>query len=291
MPDREDAPEHEPEPTTASDDADAPAPTPTGERAPTPTDERAPAVAVVDAQTPGNVGTIARAMKNFGLSDLYLVDPPDDVWDPDGVAYGYAGHAREDVMPNAESVDLEYLVEHFYTIGCTATTNEDARSHVRFPFFTPAELPAHLADVDADACLVFGREDRGLDNAELERLDAVASIPASADYPILNLGQAATVTLYELREATLTDTQHPDRERERANEREIERLYDEFEGLLDAINHPEEKRRKTTRMLRRLVGRSHPTEREVSTLTGILRRARERPERDSTDPGDTESDE
>jgi len=239
----------------------------------------APAVAVVGAQTPGNVGTIARAMKNFGMHELLLVDPPADVWDPDGVAYGYAGHAREDVMPDAKAVDLDHLVENYYTVGCTATTNEDCRSHVRFPFFTPAELPEHLAGVDADVCLVFGREDRGLDNAELERLDAVSSIPASAEYPVLNLGQAATVTLYELREATLDATQHPDRERERASEREIERLYDEFAGVLDAINHPDAKRRKTTRMFRRLLARTHPTEREVSTLTGIFRRASEHPER------------
>jgi TrmH family RNA methyltransferase len=251
-----------------------------GRDAPALADENAPAVAVVGAQTPGNVGTIARAMKNFGMHDLLLVDPPADVWDPDGVAYGYAGHAREDVMPNAQDVDLDHLVENYYTVGCTATTNEDCRSHVRYPFYTPAELPEHLAGVDADVCLVFGREDRGLDNTELERLDAISSIPASADYPVLNLGQAATVTLYELREATVRETQHPDRVRERASEREIERLYTEFEGVLDAINHPDAKRTKTTRMFRRLLARTHPTEREVSTLTGIFRRAADRPERD-----------
>jgi len=87
------------------------------------------------------------------------------------------------------------------------------------------------------------------------------------------------VTLYELREETLAATQHPDRERERAAEPAIERMYDEFEGVLDAINHPDAKRQKTTRMFRRLLARTHPTEREVSTLTGIFRRASEHPER------------
>ncbi|MEF8831207.1 MAG: TrmH family RNA methyltransferase, partial [Halobacteriales archaeon] len=101
------------------------------------------AVAVVDAGSPGNVGTIARAMKNFGLEDLYLVDPPP--LDPDGEAYGFAGHAREDVLPNAEEVTLDFLVENFHTVGFTATTNEDARSHVRFPFTTPAELAGEVA--------------------------------------------------------------------------------------------------------------------------------------------------
>ncbi|MFT4958054.1 MAG: tRNA (cytidine32/uridine32-2'-O)-methyltransferase [Halobacteriales archaeon] len=234
-----------------------------------------PAVAVVDAQTPGNVGTIARAMKNFGFSDLLLVDPPEDVHDPDGVAYGFAGHAREDILPNSEVVDFEHLVENYYTIGMTATTNEDSRRHVRYPFSTPAEIREDLASVKTDATLVFGREDVGLTNEELARLDAIGAIPASVEYPVLNLGQAATITLYELRDLAVKETQLPDGERERADETQIERLYDQWDLLLDAVNHPEEKRAKTMRMVRRIFGRAHLTEGEVITMLGILRRAQE----------------
>ena len=244
-------------------------------------------VAVVGAETPGNVGTIARAMKNFGVSDLYLVDPPD--LDPDGEAYGFAGHAREDVLPNAREVDFEFLVGNFHTVGCTAVTNEDETSHVRYPFRTPRELADSLVGVDADTCLVFGRERVGLANEELARLDEICSVPASADYPVLNLGQAATVVLYELRGLTLDVTQHPDSVHERAEEREIEGLYTEFERFLRSVNHPEEKRAKTTRMFRRVLGRAHPTGREVSTLRGLFRRASgllEHPERLVEDPED-----
>ena len=94
-------------------------------------DPRTPIVVVVDAETPGNVGTIARAMKNFGLSDLRLVDPPE--LDPDGEAYGFAGHAREDVLPDATETTLDEVVADFFTVGCTAITGEDARRHVRYP--------------------------------------------------------------------------------------------------------------------------------------------------------------
>ena len=237
-------------------------------------------VAVVGAETPGNVGTIARAMKNFGVSDLYLVDPPE--LDPGGEAYGFAGHAREDVLPNATVVEFDDLVERFHTVGCTAVTNEDETSHVRYPFRTPRELADSLREVDADTCLVFGRERVGLTNDDLARLDEVGSVPASAEYPVLNLGQAATIVLYELRDLTVTETQHPDSVHERAAERELEGLYDEFERFLGNINHPEEKRAKTTRMFRRVLGRAHPTGREVSTLRGLFRRAsglHEHPER------------
>lgn len=230
-----------------------------------------PAVAVVEPKTPGNVGTIARAMKNFGMRDLKLVDPP--AFGRDSEAYGYAGQAREDVLPNADEVTFDELIENYHTVGLTATTNEDARKHRRFPFSTPAQLAGELRGVAADTVLIFGREDNGLTNEEIARVDEVCSIPASADYPSLNLGQAATVTLYELRELTVEETQLPDVERERADESEIEGFYEHFEEFLDAIDHPEEKRDKTVRLARRLFGRAHPTGREVRTLRGVLRRA------------------
>ena len=236
------------------------------------------AVAVVGAETPGNIGTIARAMKNFDVSELLLVDPPP--LDPDGEAYGFAGQAREDVLPNASEVSFDHLVEQYHTVGCTAVTNEDSSKHVRYPFRTPAELAASLEESGASTCLVFGREANGLTNDELARLDEICAIPASDDYPVLNLGQAATVVLYELREVTVDNTQLPDID-DRAEEPAIEGLHDQFRELLLALNHPEEKRAKTRRLWRRLLGRSHPTGREIRTLRGLFRRATERIEEKS----------
>jgi tRNA (cytidine32/uridine32-2'-O)-methyltransferase len=240
------------------------------------------AVAVVDAETPGNVGTIARAMKNFGLEDLLLVDPPP--LDPEGEAYGFAGQAREDVLPNARERSFDDLVENYHTVACTAVPNEDATNHVRYPIGTPAALAERLADVTGPVAIVFGRERVGLTNDELARMDEICSIPAAETYPSLNLGQAATIVLYELRELTLEDTQVPDESHELADPGEIERLHDRFDDLLGAIGHPSEKRAKAGRMFRRLVGRADPTPREASTLTGILRRAAEHHRDDSEDP-------
>ena len=234
-------------------------------------------VAVVDAETPGNVGTIARSMKNFGLSELLLVNPPE--LDPDGEAYGFAGQAREDILPEAREVSFDHLVENYHTVACTATTNESDASHVRYPAKTPAELADSLAGVEADTVVVFGRERVGLTNDELERLDEICSIPASADYPVLNLGQAATIVLYELRALTVERDQHPDDLHARADEAAIEGLHEEFGTFLDSIDHAEEKRHRVRRLFRRLVGRAHPTGREAKTLRGVFRRARQRIER------------
>jgi TrmH family RNA methyltransferase len=236
-----------------------------------PTGGSAPVVVVVDAETPGNVGTIARAMKNFGFSDLLLVDPPP--LEPDGEAYGFAGHAREDVLPNARTVTFDEVVERYHTVGFTAITNEDSRRHVRWPFTTPADLADELATVETDTALVFGREGKGLNNEELARLDQVCSIPASAEYPVLNLGQAATVVCYELRSLTVDETQLPEQSSSRAPEAEIERFYEYFAEFLDLSDHREHKQGKTNRLMRRLLGRAHPTDREVATLLGVFRRA------------------
>ncbi|MFB6281635.1 MAG: RNA methyltransferase [Haloferacaceae archaeon] len=236
------------------------------------TADRAPTVVVVDAETPGNVGTIARAMKNFGFDDLRLVDPPPI--EPGDEAYGFAGHAREDVLPNATVTTLDAVVEGFHTVGCTAITGEDSRRHVRFPYRTPADLADSLQDVAARTALVFGREGTGLSNDELARLDEVCSIPASDDYPVLNLGQAATVVCYELRDLAVAETQLPDVERERADEAAIERLYDYADGVLAAAGHDERERARLGRLGRRLLGRAHPTDREVHTLLGVCRRVR-----------------
>ena len=233
---------------------------------------RPPAVVLVGAETPGNVGTIARAMKNFGLSELLLVDPPP--LEPGGEAYGFAGHAREDVLPGATETTLDAVVREYHTVGCTAITGEDARRHVRYPYRTPADLADSLEGVGGATAIVFGRESTGLDNAELARLDEVCSIPASDEYPVLNLGQAATVVCYELRRLTVAESQLPGVDHERADPDAVERLHDYLDGVLATAGYDGRERSRTGLLVRRLVGRARPTGREVHSLLGVLRRLR-----------------
>ena len=234
-------------------------------------DDRVPAIAIVGAETPGNIGTAARAMKNFGFEELLLVDPPP--LEPDGEAYGFAGHARQDVLPGAREISFEELRESYHTVGCSAVTGEDDRRHVRWPYTTPAELRERLASAAGPTAIVFGRERVGLTNEELAALDRVCSIPANPAYPVLNLGQAVTVVCYELQSLSLEASQLPDRSSSRAPPALEERLHDQFAETLEAIGHPAEKQAKTARMFRRIAGRADLTEREVNTLLGVFRRA------------------
>ena len=226
-------------------------------------------VAVVDAATSGNVGTIARAMKNFVVEQLLLVNPPPV--GPGTEAHGFAGRARHDILPNAREVTFEYIVSNYHTIGFTSETNPTDTKGIRHPAKTPAQLAEAMEDVESDTALVFGRERTGLRNEELAQLDEIATIPASSAYPVLNLGQAATIALYEFRRITLAESQLPSDRLERAEEAEIEALYDHIDAFLDRIEYTPERRGKAGVMLRRLLGRAHPTTREVATLHGIMR--------------------
>lgn len=235
-------------------------------------DRSVPAVAVVDADEPGNVGTIARAMKNFGFTDLVLIDPPE--LDPDGPAYGFAGQAREDILPAAETISFDEFIAEYHTIGFTARVGADSNDVTRYPYLTVDDLSKAITAVDANVALVFGREGTGLSNKEVSALDRICTIPAAASYPSLNLGQAATIALYEAKEAADPPT-HIEPDLERAPEEDIERLYATAESYLAAIGHPPEKRPKTNRLVRRVFGRAHLTKREATTLIGLFRRGRE----------------
>ena len=227
-------------------------------------------MALVDAETSGNVGTVARAMKNFGLEELVLVDPP--AYGPGTEAAGFAGRARTDVLTSATELTFDALVERYHTIAFTALANAGDTKHVRYPVTTPAQLADRLAGIDQSVALVFGRERIGLTNDELAQMDELCTIPANPAYPVLNLGQAATIALYELRDLTLGETQLPTDPHVCATPREVEALYAHFDRLLDTIDFPPERREKTEVMFRRVHGRTDLTPREVSTLHGIFQR-------------------
>lgn len=227
-------------------------------------------VAVVDAETPGNIGTIARSMKNFGVEDLLLIDPPEI--GPGTEAYGFAGRARDDVLAEATAISFQDLIERYHTVAFTSLTNQSDTKHTRYPVREIAELSDRLAGVETRTAIVFGRERIGLTNEELSQMDELCTIPANAAYPVLNLGQAATIALYELRHLTLGSSQLPETPHRRAPEVEIEALYDHIDTLLDQLDYPPERRPKTEGMFRRVLGRADLTSREVLTFHGVLQR-------------------
>jgi len=217
-------------------------------------------VVLVEPLYEGNVGSVCRAMKNFGFSDLVLVKP----CKLGNYAKAMASHAQ-DLLSAARTVDtFEEAIEGANLLVAT-TGKPGARidSHVRYPFYNPEELRGMLEDKSGTVALVFGREDSGLPNEIVERCDIVAYIPASKDYPIMNLAQAVSIFLYELSGFQGGNVALADRE-------QADRLYDHYGKLLDDINYPGHKKGKTLMMLRRIYGRAMLNPREYYTLMGVL---------------------
>jgi tRNA/rRNA methyltransferase len=151
------------------------------------------AIVLVKPKAAGNVGSVARALKNMGLADLRIVAPRD--WDA-GAAKVMAVHA-DDVLGRASFFATlgEALKDRTLTVGTTCRSGP-YRSEIRSVRETSSDL------VDAAAAnrlaIVFGPEDYGLSNEEIGQCHRLITIPTAPDYPSLNLAQAVMVVAYEL---------------------------------------------------------------------------------------------
>jgi tRNA/rRNA methyltransferase len=210
----------------------------------------------------GNVGFAARVMKNFGFCRLVLVDPC-----PLGdEALTRAAHAQ-DVLLAAETIGFDDVVARSDLV--IATTGEVSKSicrPMRMPFHSPAEIRDLIDGIRGRVSVIFGRENWGLNNEEIQKSDIICTIPASPDYPILNLSHAVGIICYEL--AGLERGEYLLASRE-----EMEHLYAHIDAYLDKIEHPSFKRKPTMLLIRRVLGRARLTAREASTLHGLMRRS------------------
>ena len=149
------------------------------------------------------------------------------------------------------------------------TTGIATRSEKKFlrVALSPREFAERVAPMEGTLGLLFGREDFGLLDEELARCDLLVSIPASPQYPILNLSHAAVVVLYELFAA-----RRPKGRLRRASGPEKEVLHRAFADLMDVTDYPPHKRARTSVMFRRLVGRAVPSKWEFHALMGVIQR-------------------
>lgn len=218
-------------------------------------------VVLVEPLYEGNVGSVCRAMKNFGFDELVLVRP----CKLDNFSKAMAMHAQ-DILASARIVDTfeEAINGADLLVATTGKPGAHINSHVRSPYYNPVELRAMLEDKSGTVALIFGREDCGLINDIVERCDIVAYIPTSKDYPIMNLAQAASIFLYELSGFKGGNIALADRGL-------LDVFYEHYGKLLEDIGYPEHKKDKTMMMLRRIYGRAMLNPREYYTMMGVLR--------------------
>jgi len=219
-------------------------------------------IVLVEPKYEGNIGSVARVMKNFGFKELVLVKPP-----PLGdFCRAMASHAG-DVLNNCKTFDsfVDAVKNSNIMVGTTAITGKSDDEHTRMPFFTPKELKEKLCGKVGEISLVFGREDAGLSNEEIKKCDMIVGVPTCMEYPVMNLSHAVAIILYELNNV-------PPGKIELAKHDDLERLYEHCQFILNQTDYPKHKRNKTLLMLRRIFGRSMLTGREVQTFRGILRK-------------------
>lgn len=224
-------------------------------------------VVLVEPQNEGNVGAVARVMKNFGAEDLVLVNP-----------CPLGPEAWKRAMHGASILDASKSVPDFgdavrgtdLIVGTSGVATSSEKRFARIPI-AAAELGERVAVIGGTIALVFGREDFGLLSSDVKKCDLLVTIPASKEYPILNISHAAAIVLYELFRG-----RSPIRSRREASGFEKERLHEAFADLLVATDYPVHKRARTSVMFRRLLGRAAPTKWEFHALMGVLQRATKR---------------
>jgi TrmH family RNA methyltransferase len=226
-------------------------------------------IRIVLCQTshPGNIGSTARAMKTMGLSRLYLVNPK---YFPDGQAKSLAVNATDvlDAAVVVASLD-DAIADCQFVIGVSG--KERSLSQQVMTVREAAHEVRSIASQQQIA-LVFGTEMSGLTNAEADRCQVLATIPANPEYTSLNLAQAVQIMCYEVRMAITEGKLHYDEKPvELASQDDLERFYTHLEEVLTQIGYINPRApKKLFERLRRLYARTRLEKEEVNLLRGIL---------------------
>jgi tRNA/rRNA methyltransferase len=242
--------------------------------------DRGPAIILVEPQLGENIGTSARAMANFGLVDLRLVDPREG-W-PNEKAQAAASGAnhvldRVRIFPSVEAA----IADLSFVYATTARSREVAKDVAG-----PRQAAAMLRSLSNASGVLFGRERSGLTNDQVALADEILTLPVDPGFSSLNIAQAVLIVAYEWRLAGLGEedaglpfvgTAGDDL----ASKDDMLRFFEHFEGALDAVGffRPPEKRPHMVRALRTLLHRARLSEQEVRTLRGVVAALERRPTR------------
>ncbi|WP_271274454.1 tRNA (cytosine(32)/uridine(32)-2'-O)-methyltransferase TrmJ [Aliamphritea hakodatensis] len=243
-------------------------------------------IVLINTFHPGNIGAAARAMKNMGLSQLYLVEPR--IY-PSEEADSRAAGAK-DVLDQATVVDtLEEAIADCQLVIGTSARNRS----FDLPIFDARTCGEKVVTEAASGkvAIIFGRETMGLHNHELEQCNYHVYIPANPDYPVLNVSAAIQLVCYEIWQASLQDNKE-EAPAEYPLHKEMQLFYEHLESALRKTRFiiPQHEG-KVMKKLIRYFNRSRPEQIELNMLRGILRSVDETAARaEQTSPADSSQD-
>ena len=221
-------------------------------------------VILVHPKYQGNIGAIARLMKNNGLTDLRIVGGPQI----ENEAIYRAMNGKE-ILETATHYDsFEEAAKGFTVIaGTSSSPTYSDRKFLRLPT-TPQEFWKTNLQGNKKIALAFGREDDGLRNTEIELCNAFMYIPANPEYPVYNLSHAVSIILYEMLNQLPESSPNI---AETISEENFNLLMENAFELLDFINYPEYKRANAEVMIKKIASRSNLTESEFYKIMGVVR--------------------
>jgi len=227
-------------------------------------------IVLVNPYHPGNIGSVARAMKNMGLNKLYLVEPR-KYPHPDAIAF--SSHAT-DVLDHAMITDsLDEAIKGCHVVYATSARFREFSK----PILTSREAAQKMLDEqeNSEIAILFGRERTGLFNNELMKSQYHIYIPSVETYSSLNLAAAVQVMCYELRMTHLVKQGKTKIRQQRGNEvtiEELEGLYQHIEEAMIKIGflNPNNPRRLMPR-IRRIFTRAELDKNDLDLLRGIMR--------------------
>ncbi len=221
-------------------------------------------IVLIDPSHPGNIGSVARAMKNMTLSDLVLVRPRNF---PHADSIALAAGA-DDILAAARVV--ESVAEAIADCAYIAGTTSRPRSYY-WEFTTPRDIAERMVTLPADirVALLFGSERYGLANEDLNYCNVLVRIPANPEYCSLNLGMSVQLLAYEYFMAREQPRSHTQLERPLATSVDIEYFYTHLQQVLTEIDFPDRTGHLMERV-RRLFNRAQLDSNELNILRGVL---------------------
>jgi len=229
--------------------------------------ELAPVIVLVRPQLGQNIGKAARAMLNFGLTELRLVDPRDG-WPNPGA--GPAASGADIVLEQAQvfTTVAEAIADCSIVYASTVR-----RRDLMMPVISPAEMADAIAASPARSALLFGPERAGLETDEVALANAIVTVPINPEFASLNLAQAVILLAYEWsKTSALAQPPAKDLEPPAANS-ELEGLISQLDRALMAKGyfHPPERTEATRNTLRTIFTKTGWSSREVKAVRGIIR--------------------
>tara|TARA_B100001250_G_scaffold285363_1_gene247447 strand:+ start:146 stop:871 length:726 start_codon:yes stop_codon:yes gene_type:complete len=224
-------------------------------------------IVLVDTIHPGNIGSVARAMKTMGLKRLSLVNPR--VF-PSGDANALAGNAT-DVLDNAKIfTSIKDAIDQSTFVYATSSRDRS----IQWPLMdaeTAAKDICNEVNSNKEISIIFGKEDRGLTNDELELANKLIEIPANPEYPVLNLAMSAQIISYEILKASSSNEKKEWRDYPEVNSKQLQMLIDHFiETAIDIDVIDPDNPKKIISRIKRMFTRLQPDEMEASFMRGFL---------------------